>query len=247
MANWKMNLSYKESLKFIKSISSFLAGSKKYSIIICPSFVSLADIAKEIKGKKVELGAQDVFWMEEGAYTGEVSIHSLKELGCKDVIIGHSERRKYIHETDQMINQKIQIALKHNLTPILCIGENEEQRKENLTAKILKDQLTEDLKQIDPTNKKIIIAYEPVWAIGTGNEATAEQVNEAVLIIRSCLAKIFKNISVEENFKILYGGSVNQEDVSEFLNLESIDGFLIGGASANKQEFLDIINKLKNF
>jgi len=247
IANWKMNLSYQESLKYLKSISRFLIGLKNAIIILCPSFVSLADIAKEIRGRKIELGAQDVFWLEEGAYTGEISIRSLKEIGCKYVIIGHSERRKYINETDQMVNQKIKITLKHYITPILCIGENEEQRKENQTAKVLKDQLTEDLKQVDPANRKIIIAYEPVWAVGTGHEATAEQVNEAVLIIKSCLAKLFKNIDIDGHFKILYGGSVNQEDIKEFLNLDSIDGFLIGSASADKRQFLGIINRLKNF
>ncbi|MBN1326260.1 triose-phosphate isomerase [Candidatus Falkowbacteria bacterium] len=247
IANWKMNLSYKESLRYIKDIKSFLVGLKNIKIILCPAFVSLADIQKEIKLKKIELGAQDVFWMEEGAYTGEVSVQSLKELGCKYVIVGHSERRGFLNETDAMINKKIQIVLSHNIIPILCIGENLEQRNDNLTAKILRDQLLEDLKIIDfKNNQQIIIAYEPIWAIGTGHEATTDQVNEAVIIIKSQLAKLYPNKDIEKSFKILYGGSVDENNVESFLDLDVIDGFLVGGASANKVHFIKLLNKIKN-
>lgn len=246
IANWKMNLSYKESLRYIKDIKSFLVGLKDIKIILCPAFVSLVDVKKEIKLKKIEIGAQDVFWMEEGAYTGEVSIQSLKEIGCKYVIIGHSERRQFLNETDTMINRKVQIVLSHNLTPILCIGENLDQRNENLTSKILREQLLEDLKIIDfKNNQQIIIAYEPVWAIGTGHEATADQVNEAVIIIKSQLAKLYPNKDIEKSFKILYGGSVDENNIRSFLDIDIIDGFLVGGASANKTHFIKLLDKIK--
>lgn len=246
VANWKMNLSYEESLRYIKDIRSFLVGLKNVKMILCPAFVSLADVKKEIKLKKIELGAQDVFWMEEGAYTGEVSIKSLKEIGCKYVIIGHSERRQFLNETDAMINRKIQIALSHNITPILCIGENLEQRNDNQTAQILRDQLLENLKVIDFKNsQQILIAYEPIWAIGTGHEASAEQVNEAVIIIKSQLTKLYPNKDIEKSFKILYGGSVDENNIGSFLDLDVIDGFLVGGASVNKAEFIKLLDKIK--
>jgi triosephosphate isomerase len=246
VANWKMNLSYKQALRYIKDIRSFLTGLKNVKIILCPSFVSITSVQKETKLRRIELGAQDVFWLEEGAYTGEISIRSLKEIGCKYVIIGHSERRQFLNETDAMINKKLQIALSHNITPILCIGEDVNQRNENLTAKVLHGQLLENLKIIDFKNdQQIIIAYEPIWAIGTDREATADQVNEAVLIIKSQLTKLYPNKDIEKSFKILYGGSVDEGNIESFLDLDIIDGFLIGGASVKKNEFIQLLDKIK--
>ncbi len=240
-ANWKMNKTIPEAVSFI---SDFKNSVKKNDneIVICPPFTALNEVKKSIKGTKIKLGAQNMHFEEKGAFTGEISAAMLKGTGCEYVILGHSERRHYSNETDELINKKIKTALKNNLKIILCIGETLEQRQGNETMRIIESQLKNCLKHIpDNEMKNIAIAYEPVWAIGTGKNATPAQAEEAHKFIRQLLKKSY-NESISNNTRILYGGSVNEKNARELLAMKNIDGFLIGGASLNPRSFAEICN-----
>lgn len=251
IANWKMELTLKESVKLARKIvnSSYRHSeprrgishrSKKVEIILCPSFTSLEEIGKITKNKKVELGAQDMFWKKEGAFTGEVSSKELKRLGVKYVILGHSERRK-LGETDKIVRQKLEAALKANLAPILCVGETWEERKRNLVKKTLQKQISVAFKNLKINDKKIIIAYEPVWAIGAGKPAHPNDSKEASEIITKELAKYFSEKIIKKQIIVIYGGSVNSKIIPDFITDGKMAGALVGGASLDAVEFLKII------
>lgn len=236
-ANWKMNKTTEETRDFIIQFTPMVSGIEGVEVLIAPPFTSLAVAAKFLKGFGIKLGAQNVFYEKSGAYTGEISPLMLKDCGCDYVIVGHSERRQYFHETDEIINKKLRAAQEAGLSVILCIGETLMEREEGKTFDVLRNQLISGLKDIRP--ETLVIAYEPVWAIGTGKTATAEQIAEAHGFIRSTLRELFNEKS--EHIRIQYGGSVNAENAPTILNIENVDGALVGGASLKPDSFAKII------
>ena len=236
IANWKMN-GQKDSYKLVKSISNYCQKMKRKTskVVICPPFTLLSELIK--KEKKIKFGGQDCHYKSEGAYTGSISANMLKTINCQYVILGHSERRIYQKETSQELNLKIKSAIKSNLTVIYCIGEKlEEIKKRNI---ILKKQLSSLPKKIDP--KKIIIAYEPVWAIGTGKVPSLNDINKIHEKIRNILSNLV-SLRFSKHVSILYGGSVNAVNSVDILNLDHVDGALVGGASLKLKEFCKIID-----
>ena len=238
-ANWKMNKTAQESVSFVNEFRE-LAKKIKNEIVIYPPFTSLPELNKAIKNTNTLLGAQNMHQEEKGAFTGEVSASMLKNSGCEYVILGHSERRAYFNESDELINKKTKTALKNNLRVILCIGETLQQRESNQAMKTVESQLKTCLKNISNEEiKSITIAYEPVWAIGTGKTATPEQAEEMHKFIRQMLKKLF-NEKVSRETRIIYGGSVNESNAKELLSMEDIDGALVGGASLDARSFAHI-------
>lgn len=241
--NWKMNLDYKNSLLLADKLSKILNIKKsRNEVIIFPDFSSLFLVSRIIKDSQIKFGSQDVAQKTLGAYTGEVSLESLKQLGCKYVIIGHSERRQYFFDDNLVADKLFNVIKNSKITPILCIGESLTQRKKGETFKVLEKQLKEafaNLKSKDIENKKIIIAYEPVWAIGTGLVAEVEDIIQAHKEIKKIFFEIFSNKKIKE-VKVLYGGSVNVDNFLNLQNLKEVDGLLIGGASLKAGDFLDI-------
>ena len=235
--NWKMNKLAGECGEFIGRIIKDIDTDEK-DVIICPTFLSLWQAVKSVEGTKVSVGAQNMHFEEKGAYTGEVSAEMIREAGCRYVIIGHSERRQYFAETDETVSLKIKMAYESGLVPIMCIGETLEARESGETFDVLRGQLENALKPIT-IDENIIIAYEPVWAIGTGKTATDEQAQEACGFIRDTLNGIVGDIS--SNIRILYGGSVNEKNVKALMAMPDIDGALVGGASL-KEEFIKLVN-----
>lgn len=212
-------------------------------IVICPPFTALSEVFEVIADSNIQLGAQDVYWKDEGAFTGEISPLMLKDIGCKFVIIGHSERRQYFCETNESVNSKIKAILSHGLTPVVCVGESLKERESGSTFKVLDDHIQNGLKDItDSDIAKIVIAYEPVWAIGTGKTATAEQAQEAHKYIRDLLKKMY-NGEVADSVRIQYGGSVKPENITELMGQPDIDGALVGGASLKIETFAEIVKK----
>jgi len=240
--NWKMNTNIDESIELTSDI---LKGMKNNTynldILICPPFTSLYSVNEIIKDTPIKLGAQNCYYKPNGAYTGEISIPMLKRIGCSYIITGHSERRIIFGETNSLINQKAKAILEHNLSPIICIGETLEERKQNKTFYVLEKQIKECLHAISIEYvNSIILAYEPVWAIGTGIVATSEQINEAHNFIREQLFSLYHNASAQ--IIIQYGGSVNDQNAKDILALQEVNGALIGGASLKANAFLNIIN-----
>jgi triosephosphate isomerase len=219
--------------------------NQKLEIILCPSFVALNsvnDLLKKLTPRIFELGAQDVFWQEKGAFTGEISPKMLEEVGCKYVIIGHSERRQNLNETDAMVNKKVKNVLKYNLTPIICVGETFEERQKGIRDVVVARQIGLALEGTEIFGtKKVIVAYEPVWVIGTGQAVEPEDAEHSHQIIRESLLEIFPLDVVERNFSIIYGGSVDSSNIKSFLDEEHIDGVLVGGASLKVDEFTKMI------
>jgi triosephosphate isomerase len=235
--NWKMYKTEAEAVDFVKKLKSQVADVHDRTIVVCPPFPVLSKVWDEICNNNIALGAQDLFWEDEGAYTGEVSAPMLKAVGCTYVIIGHSERRQYFRETDETVNKKLFSALKHRLIPIVCIGEKLEEREKGITFQILERQIKGSFNNITVEEwKKIVIAYEPVWAIGTGKTATPEQAQEVHAFIRKLLPK-----EVADKVRILYGGSIKPENIKDLMAQADIDGGLVGGASLKIDSFVKII------
>jgi len=241
VGNWKMNKTPGESGELAKKIKDGLSNVKQVDIVVCPSFPALSAVYEKIGNTHIKLGAQDMFWEEEGAYTGEVSALMLRESGCKYVIIGHSERRAYFGETDETVNRKVKKAIKWNIIPIMCVGEKLEEREKNEMEDVIGKQLEGSLNGLNEEELlKMVIAYEPIWAIGTGKTATPDQANEVHLFIRNFLA----NVSSEEvasQIRILYGGSVKPDNISALIGKKHIDGALVGGASLKDDSFAGIV------
>ncbi len=242
--NWKMFKTAGQAVILVQDIEKKLGyGVDGVDIVVCPPFTALKSISTAIEadGLDIRLGAQDMHWEEEGAFTGEVSPSMLKDLGVKHVLIGHSERRQYFGETDQTVNKKVKAALENGLDPIVCVGETLEEHDDGSTNKTVQDQLLNGLKDIvvtDPT--KIVVAYEPIWAIGTGRNATPEEANDVIRHIRAVLGSIFSP-DIATEIRILYGGSVKPENVRFLMEESDIDGALVGGASLKPDTFVDII------
>lgn len=241
-ANWKMHKTVSESVYFAKQLSAEFAEVNDRDIIIAPSYTALYPVAEELKESSVHLSAQNMHWDEKGAFTGEVSAGMLADAGCHYVILGHSERRILFGEKDSDINKKIKTALKFGLKPIFCIGETLDERSSQKTFEVIERQIRKGLNNILSDDiRRIVIAYEPVWAIGTGKTATDEQAEEAHRYIREMIADLFGE-NAGADIRIIYGGSVNQENIGGFMNQPNINGALVGGASLDFESFASIIN-----
>ena len=239
--NWKLNKTIAEAVELVSEIKSQADGVTNVDIVVCPVFTALSEVNKIVAGSNVGLGAQDLYWEDSGAFTGEVSVPLLKDAGCQYVIIGHSERRQYFGETNETVNSKVKAALAGGLIPIVCVGENLEQREADKAFDVVKDYVENSLKGFSADEmKKIIVAYEPVWAIGTGKTASPAQAQEIHNFIRSLL-KEMHNDEVAESMRIQYGGSVKPENAKELMGQKDIDGALVGGAALKAESFLGII------
>jgi len=239
--NWKMHKTINEAISFIEELKPLVQDSK-CEVVVCPTFLSLPAVVEACKNTNIMVGAQNMHFEEQGAFTGEVSPSMLTELGVKYVIIGHSERRQYFNETDETVNKKLKAAFNNSLIPILCVGESLNERESGITEEVISTQIKLDLKEISSDNvNNMIIAYEPIWAIGTGRTATADDANETIGFIRNTIENLYgKNIAA--NVRIQYGGSVKPSTIKEQMGKEHIDGGLIGGASLKAQDFAAIIN-----
>lgn len=234
--NWKMHFNIEDTKKFLGELLPKVKDAK-CEVVICPPFTSLQTANELLKGTNVKLGAQNIHFEEKGAFTGEISPEMLKSVGVSYVIIGHSERRTYFNETNEDTNKKIFACLKHGFTPILCVGETLEERESSNMEKVLETQITEGFKSVSKEEaKKVVIAYEPIWAIGTGKTATSEDANNVIGFIRSVVEKIYDK-NVAEEIVILYGGSVKPNTIKEQMGMENIDGALVGGASLVADDF----------
>ncbi|MCX6005519.1 MAG: triose-phosphate isomerase [Chloroflexi bacterium] len=238
--NWKMNTTADEAINLVNDMLTELIGFTGVDCVLCPPFISLQSLSKLLKGTSIGLGAQNMYYKEKGAFTGEVSALMLKDL-CRFVILGHSERRQYFCETDAAVNQKIKAALEAGLVPIFCVGESFEQNETGRTDEILSMQIKSGLSGIGATDQ-IIIAYEPIWAIGTGKAATGAQAGLAIGFIRETLCSIWEKTRAN-SIRILYGGSVTGTNITEFVKQPQIDGALVGGASIKAAEFISIVRQ----
>ena len=238
--NWKMHTTHVEAESLVADMFDRLDEISGVEKVLCPPFVSLAMLKKIVRGSSVELGAQNMYFEPKGAYTGEISPLMLAEL-CQFVILGHSERRWYFGETDEVVNKKVKAALQYGLKPILCIGERLEENEAGSTEKVVRRQLQAALGEIRPT-PGLVIAYEPVWAIGTGKAASGEQAAATIKSIRNSVAELW-NRDIAQDLRILYGGSVTGNNIAEFVCDCEIDGALVGGASLKAEEFLSIVSQ----
>jgi triosephosphate isomerase len=239
--NWKMYKTATEAVDFVTRLHKELGDRGETEVVVAPSFVALALVAASLKGTKIAVAAQDCFWEEQGAYTGEVSVPMLRDAGCCYVIIGHSERRAYFGESDEQVNKKVKAVLAHSLRPIICVGESLEQREQGDTVAVVERQVKEGLKGLgEETAQELVIAYEPVWAIGTGKTASPGQAQEVHASIRGFLSAIFSPEGAEA-IRIQYGGSVKPDNVDELMAQPDIDGALVGGASLEMGSFARIV------
>ncbi len=244
-ANWKMHKVNKEAIAYVKAFRQALKkdAPKKADILILPSFTCIQDVADLLKGTGIHVGAQDVFYEKQGAYTGEISGDMLHTLGCEYVLVGHSERRKYFHETDEAVNKKLRAALEHKLTPILCVGETILQREGGMGHEVITRQLHRGLEHLSPAAvKQVVIAYEPVWAISTtanSRHASPVMAEEMHAFIRRTLSSLHGG-EVAGRVRIIYGGSVDAKNAKDYLREQDVDGVLVGGASLDAKGFARI-------
>lgn len=239
--NWKMNNTVDEAVNLIRDIKKGEKNSD-VEVVVCVPFTALWQVKKEIEGTSIKLGAQNMHWEDRGAFTGEISPLMLKEIGIDYVIIGHSERRQYFNETDETVNKKVKAALKYDIKPIICVGETLEEREKGMEKDVVKRQVEAALEDIDKKNiEDIVIAYEPIWAIGTGKTASNKDANDMISFIRQTVSdKYGENIS--QSMRIQYGGSVKPNNIKELMAESDIDGALVGGASLKADDFLKLIN-----
>ena len=245
IGNWKMYKTLSEGLSFVDEMTKLLLDIDRTKVIFCPPYTALFEMKKQLNGTTCELGAQNCHWENFGAFTGEVSSPMLSELGVQYVILGHSERRHCFGEKDEWINKKIQALLDHKLVPIFCIGETLEEMESGSTKDVLEHQIESGLKDIS-TLGNVIVAYEPVWAIGTGLNADSIQIEKAHKFIRETIEKLY-SIRESESVSILYGGSVNPQNVESLISTQGVDGFLIGGASLKTESFYHIIKTVEHY
>jgi len=239
--NWKMNKTVAEAVDLVRQLKATTANVKEVEMAVAPPFTALTAVQRELVGSSIRLAAQNLFWEEKGAYTGEVSPVMLRDAGCEYVIIGHSERRQYFGETDEMVNRRLKAALGHGLKPIFCVGETLKEREEGGTFTVIQKQLDGGLKEIGAKEfKNVVIAYEPVWAIGTGKTATPQQAEEVHRFIRERLEKLYSR-EVGQGTRVQYGGSVTPENIKGLLEQPDIDGALVGGASLKSDTFSRIV------
>lgn len=240
--NWKMHMTNEEGVALARRIRDLVGENRDMEIVIAPPFTALSDVKKIIEGSTIRLAAQDVFWEREGAFTGEISPPMLKAIGCEYVIVGHSERRRIFGESDEMINKKLIATLQEDMRPILCVGETMEERRAGKTLEVVRRQVDRGLQGIHGREiGDVVIAYEPVWAIGTGETATPEQAEEVHCSIKEWL---FEGFGFEEakDCRVIYGGSVKPENIDALMAESNIDGALVGGASLKAESFARIVN-----
>jgi triosephosphate isomerase len=244
--NWKMHKTITEAEQLAEAIKGRTTTIEKTKIIICPPATALTTVCSKVKGSKIAVGAQNMYWEEQGAFTGEISSAMIKSTGATYVILGHSERRQYFSETDETVNKKTVYALQTNLNPIVCIGESLEQREKGITKEVINEQLDGALKGISADQMmRIILAYEPIWAIGTGKTATPEQAQDVHAFIRSKLQSMY-DAATSNSVIVQYGGSVKPSNATELLRQPDIDGALVGGACLEAESFSEIIKAAEN-
>ena len=237
--NWKMNKTPKEAVELVNELKGLIQNTSA-EVVICPTFVALSDVIKAVEGSSIKVGAQNMHHQDNGAFTGEISPVFLKAMNIEYVILGHSERRQYFFEGNNDINKKLIAAFKHGLKPILCVGETLEQKEQGETFNVIKEQVQKCLENMQEVNlEELIVAYEPVWAIGTGRTATKEDANEVIAFIRQQLKEVLGE-KQSLNTRILYGGSVKSSNIRELMDMPEIDGALVGGASLDAAEFSKI-------
>jgi len=239
--NWKMNKTLSESIELANLIKRSLYEMTEIEVVLCPPYTSLADVSEVVGDTALKLGAQDVHWEKEGAFTGEISCSMLKSVGCEYVIIGHSERRQFFGETNETVNKKAKAVLAAGLKPIVCVGEKLDDRNAGRTFDVVKDHVENSLASLSKEDMmRVVIAYEPVWAIGTGVNATKEQAEEVHAYIRQLLKKKYDD-GIAKSVRIQYGGSVKPDNISELIGQEDVDGALVGGASLKADSFIEIV------
>ncbi|WP_243388214.1 triose-phosphate isomerase [Bacillus kexueae] len=239
--NWKMHKTLSEAKSFVKEVKTLVPSVEKVDAVVCSPALFLGQLVDEVKGTELKIGAQNMHFEEQGAFTGEVSPVALKDLGVQYVIIGHSERREMFNETDESVNRKVMAAFKHGLTPIVCVGESLEEREAGQTNALVGEQVKKALQGLDEAQvKQVVIAYEPIWAIGTGKSSSAEDANEVCAHIRQVVADVFSN-EAANSIRIQYGGSVKPANIKEYMAQPDIDGALVGGASLEAQSFLQLL------
>ena len=236
-ANWKMNKTLAETREFLRDFIPAVKDVRDVDIVIAPPFTSLAAAGEAVKGTNVQLAAQDMFWEEKGAFTGEVSPAMLLDVGCSQVIIGHSERRQYFHDDDAVVNRKIKAAKKAGLHVIFCVGESLDEREANKTFDVIRREVEKGLEGVNADN--LVVAYEPIWAIGTGKTASPEQAQEVHAFIRDILRTVYGNTA--DGIRILYGGSVTPENIDSLMACKDVNGGLVGGASLKADSFAKIV------
>lgn len=241
--NWKMNTTLEEARSLVRAVLGELDGTDGVEIVLCPPFISLAAIKELLKGTSVGLGAQNMYFEDKGAYTGEISPIMLAGL-CDFVILGHSERRQYFFETDEVVNRKVKKAFESGLKPIVCVGESLKDNETGKTERVITDQVKAGLAGVSPIDE-LVIAYEPIWAIGTGRAATGQQANATISLIRNIVTGLW-NREIAGAMRILYGGSVSGNNIAEFIAEPDIDGALVGGASLKANEFVRIVKQTIN-
>lgn len=241
--NWKMNKKISEALELVNGLKRELCDEERIEVVVCPPYTALSEVGELLEESCIKLGAQDLFWEPNGAYTGEISASMLKEVGCRYVIIGHSERRQYFGETDDKVAKKVRRALDEKLIPIVCVGECLQEREQEKTFEVVKGQVTIGLSLVKKEEVyEVVIAYEPVWAIGTGKNATAGQAEEIHSFIRKLLGEMFDKTAAAK-VRIQYGGSVKPENIAELMEEEDVDGALVGGASLTIEGFSQIVKR----
>lgn len=239
--NWKMNKTIVESVSLVKELKDFVRGIKGVDIVVCPPFTSLWVVKEIINDTNIHLGAQNMYWETKGAFTGETSSLMLRDVGCEYVILGHSERRQFFKEASGEVANKTKAALSVNLTPIVCVGENLEEKESGKTESIIEQEIKALFPKIDSTlAARIIVAYEPIWAIGTGKSSSTQDANLIIKFIRELFSSEYGS-KIAERIRILYGGSVNPKNISEFMNESDIDGALVGGVSLHALSFSQIV------
>lgn len=239
--NWKMHKTVDEAVNFVEEIKP-LVKDAKCEVVVCPTFVCLDAVVKAAKGSNIKVGAQNMYFEEKGAFTGEVAPNMLEAIGVDYVIIGHSERRQYFNETDETVNKKLKAAFAHNIIPILCVGESLYEREANITEEVIGRQIKLDLAGLNKEQvEKMVIAYEPIWAIGTGKTATSDQANDTISNIRKVISNLY-GTETSDKVRIQYGGSVKPSTISEQMAKSDIDGALVGGASLVAADFAVIVN-----
>jgi triosephosphate isomerase len=242
--NWKMNKTIDDAVTMVKALKEMVAGIEDVEILVCPVYTALYAVSNEIKGSNINLGAQNLFWEAKGAFTGEISPSMVKDAGCSYVIIGHSERRQYFGETDETVNKRTKAAFGAGLVPVVCVGETLEEREKNITFKVIETQIRDSFANLTAEEAAtVVIAYEPVWAIGTGKTATPEQAQEVHAFIRKLYKELYKDAA--DKVRILYGGSVNPKNISDIMKQPDIDGGLVGGASLEADSFTQLVKYSK--
>lgn len=244
--NWKMNKNLNEALDFVEKIPNNIKGEKKVEMVVCSTFLCLDRLAQALKNTTIGLGAQNMYWENSGAFTGEVSGSMLKDIGCKYVIIGHSERRQFFGDNDISVNMKVKKALELDLKPIMCVGESLAERESGKTDEVVVNQLVAGLNGIKinaGSAENFIVAYEPVWAIGTGKTCDSDEANRVIALIRNTLTNQYSK-DVSDKVRILYGGSAKPENIRELLSKSDIDGGLIGGASLEANSFAKLVENI---